>query len=125
MEDPNRGAVVTPRNRSDVCDQIGRAVGTAWQRRSGTRPANVETEYDGDVIRCTIEQGTESAEESTDEAPAAANPNAPEVGGYDQEAKAAVARLTGRTVVGFVVKKVKTGDAATNTFILDPIRRRY
>lgn len=124
MEDPNRGAVIGPRNKDEVCDQIGRAVGTAWQRRSGARPASVETEYDGDVIRCVIEQGAEPAE-PTEEPAAAELVDGKPIGGYDQEAKAAVARLTGRTVVGFVAKKVKTGDPATNTFILEANRRRY
>lgn len=121
MEDPNRGAVIPARNRDDVCDEIGRAVGSLWQRRSGTRPASVDTEYVGDVVRCTIEQGipAEVAEGESETTPA------PAQGGYDQEAKAAVARLTGRTVVGFIAKRVPDGAPATNAFILEANRTRF
>lgn len=124
MSDPNQGASVTYASRPEVCDQIGRAVGSLWQRRSGVRPAGVNTEYVGDVIRCTIEHGEapEVAADADVEAPATDSIDA---GGYQFEAQAAVARLTGRTVVGFVAKRVPSGAPATNTFILEAAQVKY
>lgn len=122
MGDPNQGASVTYASRPEVCEQIGRAVGTLWQRRSGVRPAGVDTEYVGDVVRCTIEQGEAPEADADADAPATDSIDA---GGYQFEAQAAVARLTGRTVVGFVAKRVPNGVPATNTFILEAAQVKY
>jgi hypothetical protein len=124
MADPTAEPGATPRAESHVCEEIGRAVGSLWRRRSGIRPASVSTEYVGDVVRCTIKEGdapemTELAED--------AEPKSDSIGagGYQHHAQAAVARLTGRHVVGFVAKDVKGDTAATNAFILEATRRKY
>ena len=110
-------------SRNDICDQIGRAVGSLWQRRSGVRPSNVATEYVGDVVRCTIEQGAEAPAEA--EAETRDDPRAIPANGYDHEARAAVAKLTGRTVVGYIAKPVPAGSTAKNAFILEANKKRY
>jgi hypothetical protein len=113
MDDPQTRTIAS--TRPEVCDQIGRAVGSLWQRRSGVKPANVDTEYVGDVVRCRIEQGDE---------PKAEGETIPRVV-YDREAKAAVAKLTGRTVVGYVGKPVAAGDPAKNAFILETATQKH
>ena len=113
MSDPSPTAeAVSPATR--VCDEIGRAVGSLWQRRDGVRPESVETEYMDNVVRCTIASGGEDAESGTLGALT-----------YQRLAKVAVADLTGRTVTGFVAKPSKGGGPVTNAFILEPVRTRH
>jgi hypothetical protein len=107
MNDPGLSPSLESTSTSQVCDQIGRAVGSLWQRRSGVKPAKVTTEFVGDVVRCTIEEG-----EASD-------------GAYQLEAQIAVRRLTGRSVTGFIAKPAKSGGNATNAFILDRILTKY
>ena len=124
MADPTAEAGTTPPAESQVCEEIGRAVGSLWRRRSGVRPASVSTEYVGDVVRCTIKAGDAAdAGEQAEGVESKTDSIGP--GGYQHHAQAAVARLTGRTVVGFVAKDVKGDTAATNAFILEAVRRKY
>ena len=113
MEDPNPQATLDRPTRSDLCDQVGRAVGSLWQRRSGVRPASISTEWVGDVVRCTIEEGEPSTDEegTTPQDGLEARP-------YQDEAQAAVRRVTGRSVIGFVSKSGKKDSAVTQAFIL-------
>lgn len=121
MPDPSPEADA-PSSTSQVCDQIGRAVGSLWQRRSGVRPTSVDTEYVKDVVRCTINPGAETEADAEAE-------TAPSGGlgtiGYQRLAQVAVSEATGRTVTGFVAKRVKEGEPATNAFILEPVRTRH
>ena len=120
MEDPQARATASSSSRPEICDEIGRAVGSLWQRRSGVRPASVSTEYVGDVVRCTIEQGDGAQADAEGDEAQEMGANA-----YDHEARAAVAKLTGRTVVGFIAKPVPAGAPATNSFILEANKTRY
>ncbi len=119
MSDPSP-ETETGTSTSQVCDEIGRAVGSLWQRRSGVRPNSVQTEYVKDVVRCTIERGAEP--EADGDTPAQSTLGALT---YQRLAAVAVSDLTGRTVTGFVAKKVKDGEPQTNAFILEPIRTRH
>lgn len=120
MPDPSP-ETEAPSANSLVCEEIGRAVGSLWQRRSGVRPNSVRTEYVKDVVRCTIDRGAEP------EANGDAEVDTSTLGAltYQRLAQVAVADLTGRTVTGFVAKRVKAGEPATNTFILEPLRVRH
>ena len=121
MADPAQENGQANPTKEQLCDQIGRAVGSLWQRRSGVRPPSVTTEYVGDVVRCTIEPGAPLAEaEAGDET--AADPAALGERGYEDEAQAAVRRLTGRSVKAFIAKPAKRSSEkanTTNTFILE------
>jgi len=119
MPDPSPQTEAAPSANSQVCDEIGRAVGSLWQRRSGVRPTSVHTEYVKDVVRCTIEGGDEDGSE-----PDASTETLGTLT-YQRLAQVAVANLTGRTVTGFVAKGVKNGEPARNAFILEPIRTRH
>jgi hypothetical protein len=44
---------------------------------------------------------------------------------YRRLAQVAVSEATGRTVTGFIAKRVKEGEPATNAFILEPVRTRH
>ena len=124
MSGPSPASSTERTSRSQISDEVARAVGALWQRRSGVRPASVTTEYVGDVVRCTIEPGAD-AEPSGDDAEEAAVELLPAYR-YEQEAQASVSRLTGRTVRAFVAKSGKTADlAVTNAFILERTRTKH
>lgn len=101
-----------------LCDEIGRAVGALWQRRCGVRPSTISTEYVGDVVRCTIDEGSDSAD------PAALD-DLLDDRHYEREAQAAVRRLTGRPVMGFTQKRATAGTQVKNAFILARAPKRY
>jgi len=108
MSDPSPEAPPAP--DSQIGDEIGRAVGTIWQRRGGARPKLVSTEVSGDVIRCVIEEGADDDGAGDDAA---------------QEATAAVARITKRTVSAFIAKRDAKSGVATQTFILERLRVKH
>ncbi len=117
MSDPESDAIAEPAAQEEICDEIGRVVGSIWQRRGGVRPSAVRTEVDGDVIRCVIEEG-----EADEDAPEGAST---ESNAYRHEATSAVSRITKRSVSAFINKRdAKTG-VATQTFILERVRTKY
>lgn len=126
MPDPSP-ETEAPSSNSRVCDEIGRAVGSLWQRRSGVRPTSVQTEFINDVVRCTIDRGAEVEPAADGEAPEPATGKSDPLGdvGYQRLAQVAVSEATGRTVTGFIAKRVKEGEPATNSFILEPVRTRH
>jgi hypothetical protein len=113
MNDSSPQASVDLPTRTQLCDQVDRAVGSLWQRRFGARPASISTEWVGDVVRCTIEEG-EAPAETEDAAPQ----DRLEARPYEDEAQAAVRRVTGRSVIGFVSKSAKNDSSVTQAFIL-------
>jgi hypothetical protein len=118
MDGSAPGASAPNPTQVELCDEIGRAVGALWQRRSGVRPSNVSTEYVGDIVRCTIDEGKATGEADSDD----------ELLGerrYENEAQAAVRRLTGRTVMGFTQKRVKDSARISNAFILQRAVTKY
>ena len=128
MSDPK--TVAEPAAETTVASEIARSVGSIWQRRVGTRPANVSTEINGDAIRCVIEEGEALPAEPEPAADAEVDPDAPVFGGtdtnaYRHEASAAVARITKRTVSAYIAKKDKKTGNSTQTFILERIRTKY
>jgi hypothetical protein len=111
---------------TSVSAEIGRSVGSIWQKRTGTRPANVNTEINGDAIKCVIEAG----EPAPVDPEAEVDPDAPAAGGtdtnsYRHEANAAVARITKRTVSAYISKLDKKTGLSTETFILERVRTKY
>lgn len=124
MSDPTTDAPASGGIRAEVSDEICRSMSSIWQRRDGARPAAIKTEYQGDVVKCEIEQGepVEKAEGEDGETTTVASTDS---NAYRHEAQAAVARLTRRTVSGFVAKRDKESGVATHTFILEKIRTKY
>jgi hypothetical protein len=121
MADPRVKETAPPPTRAELCEQIGRSVGTLWARHSGVRPESVDTEYDGDVIRCEIHPGPSLEVESEDGEEASGSIGAVT---YQRQAQAEVARLTGRTVLAFIAKTRKDA-VSTNAFVLEPILVKY
>jgi hypothetical protein len=123
MSDVN-AAATEPASQSSVATEIGRSVGSIWQRREGTRPANVNTVIEGDSIRCVIEPGVSepgdepAPEERTDS-------GATSAGSYRTEATAAVSRITKRTVSAYITGRDKQTGHSKQTFILERPRAKF
>lgn len=127
MSDPTTEAPAEGGIRAEVSEEICRSLTSIWQRRDGARPA-ITTQYQGDVVKCEIEQG--EPVEKADGEDAEATTTTTTVGStdsnaYRHEAQAAVARLTRRTVSGFVAKRDAKSGVATHTFILEKVRTKY
>jgi hypothetical protein len=107
--------------------EIAKSLGTVWTEFSGQRPKSTEVEVERDRIRCVIEEGVPDAEADDGEAvdEPVANPRVSAEAGFGYGAKAAVARITGRRVIGFIPKRDKKAGTSTQTFILHRERRRY
>jgi hypothetical protein len=103
-------------------DEIARSLGSIWRRFSGHRPLSTSVEIDQNVIRCVIEEGSPDAE--SDEDGESTDPLLSQAG-LKQEATAAVTRLTGRRVVGFIPKSPKQSESSTQTFVLERPRERF
>jgi hypothetical protein len=94
--------------RSEISTEIGRSLGSIWQRRNGERPVAIDTEYVGDVVRCVIEDGGAETEDGSI--------------GYRHEVQTTVARITRRPVQAYMAARDKKTGHAKQTFILEPIR---
>ncbi len=114
---------------SDLSNEIGRSVGAVWQRHGGGRPSSITTEFKGDVVTCTlhdavstigvaVEGEDDGADQKDDDGP----PRSPNSNRYRNEAMAAMRRLTGRKVLGFIPKRNAKTDAATDVYVLEEIR---
>ena len=126
------GSAAPPVEVDPNAAEIARSLGSVWQEFSGLRPKSTEVEIERDVVRCVIEPGvpeadTEGDEDGTPDAKGKAAPSSrvSAEAGLGYGAKAAVARITGRRVVGFIPKRDKKTNISTQTFILHRERRRY
>ncbi len=124
MSDLAEKTVDAARHRNDATsDEIGRSLGSLWQRFSGERPTSTSVEMRQDGVRCVIQEGAADAEaqdpdETTDDprlSPA----------GLKHNATTAVARITGKRVVAFIVKRDKEAKTSTQTFLYDRPPERY
>jgi hypothetical protein len=111
------------RSGAEASNEIARSLGSVWQRFSGQRPKSTSVEMGRDVVRCVItERGTDAEPEEDGEAPEEAKLSP---AGLKQNATAAIARITGRKVTAFIVKRDKKTEVSTQTFLLDSPRKRF
>jgi hypothetical protein len=124
------GADVAPAEVDPNAAEIARSLGSVWQQFSGHRPKSTEVEIGRDRVKCVIEEGVPEANADEDgdadgKEKAPVNTRVSAEAGFGYGAKAAVARITGRRVVGFIPKRDKKTNVSTQTFILHRERRRY
>ncbi|MQA75189.1 MAG: hypothetical protein GEU88_12735 [Solirubrobacterales bacterium] len=127
MGDPQGVTPVEDGSRGPTrSDEISRSIGSVWQRHAGHRPSEVSTEISNSVVKCELHDAIRDAkaeEPPEDESP---RPDAsPESAGYRHDAIAVVARITGRRVMGFIPRHDAKTSIATETFILDGVRKRF
>ncbi len=106
---------------ASISSEIARSVGTIWERRGGVRAASIDTQIEGDSIRCTIEDGEPNADDAAETAELAGTDS----NAYKHEASAAVSRITKRTVSAYIAKRDKKTGIATQTFILERVRTKF
>ena len=111
---------------TDVATEIGSSLASVWARYFGARPSTAETEFEGDVVRWILVNGT-SVFEAGMSAATAEGESQPvrTVRGYERDTSAAVAKATHRRVMAMISDRdAKTG-IVTETFILERPVRRY
>lgn len=120
MSDP-----VPSTSREDTpSDEISRSLGSVWQRHCGQRPSSVTTQIDADVVTCELEGAAAAADPNAEDdgepAPTGISPQT-----RKREAIAAVSRITGRKVMGYIERRNADTSMATEKFILDGVRKRF
>jgi uncharacterized protein YbcI len=111
---------------SDIPGEISRAIGSVWTHYArGERPAGIETEISGNVVRCTLTGAVGNFEKGMAAAPAEDEPDDARprsTNAYKLDATTAVRRVTHRKVNAFVSKHDAKTDTALEVFILDGSR---
>jgi hypothetical protein len=105
-------------------DELARTLGSIWRRFCGRKPRSTNVAIERDVIRLVIEEGEADPEPDPDADGEAAEVRLSQAG-LKQQATATVARMTGRRVVGFIVKSPKQSDTSTQTFLLERPSERF
>lgn len=124
MSDPSTSAPAEDAN-AELKSELSRSLTSIWQRHAGGKPSSCETELKSDSVKFVMHDavsgiGAKEDEdaEATDEP--AGSPNSID---YRNEAIAAVRRITKRNVRGFIPKRNKKTDEASDTYILEQIHR--
>ncbi len=101
--------------------EVGASLASVWARYVGARPANAQTEVDGNVVRWTLAGVTNELEEGLAAAGEDADPGRPvrTMTGYRRELSAAVAKATHRRVSASISKQDVKAGSATETFVLE------
>jgi hypothetical protein len=110
----------------DVSDEIGASLASVWARYVGARPTEAKIEVEVGVVRWILVDGAGEFErglKSTNEGREGAGPEFT-ITGFRRETSAAVSRATHNRVVARMSKSDKNTGVATETFILDAIRKK-
>jgi hypothetical protein len=120
VSDPNIGEPPTTSDRQpEVVAELTRSLSTIWQRHSGGKPSSASTEIATNSVKFVLADAVATiGDERVEGDDGNRSPNTP---GYKNEAIAAVRRITGRKVVGFVPKRNKKTDEASDTYVLERI----
>lgn len=123
MSDPSPSTSTTDGRSTEVTDQLTRSLNSIWQRHAGGKPSAVSMAIKGDVVTFVMQDavsgiGSEVSEDDADSP--ARSPDSPE---YKIEAIAAVRKITRRNVRGFIPKRNKKTDVASDTYILEPVHQ--
>ena len=123
MGDP-MGDVPETQRKPELSDELSRSLGSIWQRHAGGRPSAATIEISGNVVKFVMVDAVSAVAEPAEDGSAPDEALSPDSGDYKLEAIAAVARITGRRVRGFIPKRDSKTDVATDTYILEPTRVR-
>jgi hypothetical protein len=104
----------------DLSSQLNRSLAAIWQSNAGAKPSATTAEVSAERIRFVL---TDAMSGAADEPVAEGQePRSTDSVHYRTEAIAAVTRITGRRVLGFIpVRDAKT-DVASDTYILERAR---
>lgn len=122
MSDPS----TTPpdgRTSTEATDQLTRSLTSIWQRHAGCKPSAVSMEIKGDVVTFVMQDAVSGIGTAVSEDDADSAARSPDSSEYSLEAIAAVRRVTRRNVRGFIPKRNKKTDVASDTYILEPVHQ--
>lgn len=126
MGDLAEKTVDAERSQKDATsEEIARSLGSLWQRFSGQRPKSTSVEMKRDGVRCVIEEGTADAEAEASDPDETSDDPKLSPAGLKHNATSVVARITGKRVVAFIVKRDKEANTSTQTFHYDRPPQRY
>lgn len=130
MPDPSATDVAPASPKDELAAQLTSSLSSIWRNHSGGKPSSATTELSTNSVKFVLEDavsgiGAVDPDPDADADPdpgagADATPRSPNTHGYKNDAIAAVRRITGRRVVGFVPKRNKKTDVATDTYLLEP-----
>jgi hypothetical protein len=123
MGDPE-GDVPETQRKPELSDELRRSLGSIWQRHAGGRPSAATIEISGNVVTFVMVDAVSAAPEPAEDGSAPDEALSPDSGDYKLDVIAAVTRITGRRVRGFIPKRNAKTDVATDTYILEPTRAR-
>ncbi len=111
---------------NEISDEIASSLASVWARYAGARPTGCAVEVEGDVVRWRLPEGLDALNDGLS---ASTEPDAdgPELTltGYKRATDSAVSKVTHRRVSARMSKQDKDTGAATETFILEAITKRY
>lgn len=108
----------------DLSDELASSLASVWARFAGARPVGCEVDFDGRVVRWTHPDGLEGLTKAIEDIAEPADPPLT-MTGYRRATSSAVAKVTHRRVSARMSKEDKATGAATETFILEALSRRY
>lgn len=121
MRDPDQESPPTPQ-AEPVSERLSRSLTTIWHEHAGARPSSVSVELSGDRVRFVMQDAISSiVTEPTENGDGTPEIRSPDSLLYQHEAQRAVARITGRRVRGFIPRRDKKTDVATDIYILEPV----
>ena len=123
MGDPE-GDVPETERKPELSDQLSRSLGSIWRRHAGGRPSAATIEISGNVVKFVMVDAVSAPAEPAEDGSALDEALSPDSGDYRFDVIAAVTRITGRRVRGFIPKRDAKTDVATDTYILEPTRAR-
>ena len=121
MGDPE-GDVAETQPNPELSAELSRSLGSIWKRHAGGRPSAATIEISGNVVKFVMVDAVSAPAEPAEDGSAPAEGLSPDSGDYRFEVIAAVTRITGRPVRGFIPKRDAKTDVATDTYILEPVR---
>ena len=116
-----------PPPTNELSSEIGASLASVWARYVGARPTESTVDVEAGVVRWTLPGGTDEFEKGMAAVESERGPDQPErtLAGYERETSSVVAKATHRRVTARMRNHdAKTG-VATETFILDPVQKKY
>lgn len=126
MSDLSTDTVAVDPN-AEVKAELTRSLHSIWQRHSGGKPSSCSTELSGDMVRFVMADAVSGIGHAPSDGNGDGNgeepTGSPNSIDYQIEAIAAVRKITKRNVRGFIPKRNKKTDIASDTYILEAIHR--
>jgi hypothetical protein len=119
MSDPT-SAPAESNASAEISAELTRSLTAIWQHNAGAKPSATNAEVSSEKVKfvlndCVAGEPHEPVAEGDD-------PRSTETAHYRTEAIAAVTRITGRKVLGYIPKRDAKTDVATDTYLLEPSR---